>query len=153
MANEKDKELYQEVERAFDRAAMALNDLAKEHLQARDKFGSSSRITQKKADQLSALSNLYDKALAYINHLRALNASMQEDFITREMARFKIETGLTYEKIARLAGWKDPERWIVIDKAEAVIEKVTPGAVERELSFEVFLSGLKRWTHEKPGKS
>lgn len=144
MANETDKQFYEEVRRSFDAAALTLNELAAEILQCETKFGRESSITKKKIEQLQALRSLYDSSLKYINYLRDLNHQMYNEVICRELERHKRETGLSYAQLAELAGW-DTERWERVDKFDDIIQaaKAKLKVVDDDGSLESLINSLR----------
>lgn len=145
MANEREKQLYQDVERSFDASAVTLNELAAEMLQIESKYGRESALLKKKTDQLKTLRDLSDKTLTYINYLRNLNDRMYQEVITRDLERHRRETGLSYAQIAELAGLTDPERWATLDKHEKILQEARAkfGILDEEGSLETFLQALR----------
>lgn len=123
MANETDKNLLGEVERAFDKSALMLNELLSEIVSVKEKYGSESSLFKKKNEQLNTLRDLHDKTLNYINTLREANSAMSTEFIGYELMRVQRETGIPISKIVQLAGG-DPAQWQRVDQLDAVVNKV-----------------------------
>lgn len=144
MANETDKNLYQEVGRSYEAAALILNELAAELVTIEQKYGRESTLLKKKLGQLQALRSVFDNSLKYINHLRDLNDRMYTEVITRELERQKRETGLSFKQLAELIGW-DPERWGKVDHIDDVIfnAKTKLGILDEESSLQSLIESLR----------
>ncbi len=144
MENEKDKALFNEIGKVYDSSALIINDLVQEIATLETKYGTASKIVEKKRLQLAQLRALYDKTLNYINYLRELNHNMYTDFMMSELLRHQKETGLRFQNIATLAGW-DAEKWKDVDKWEQVIRnaKVVLN-VEDTDEFDTFIELIKK---------
>jgi hypothetical protein len=138
MANETDKKLLQETERAFDKSSVLILELTEEIKEVEIKFGSSSSITIKKKNQLDTVRHLHDKTLTYINYLRDINENMYSSLVFNELERFSISTSLPMSKLVELAGG-DPGRWKKLDKLNFVIEEMRQAVGIDEWSVDAFI--------------
>lgn len=141
MANDKDKALFNEIEKVYNNAARHLQLLQEKQTELEKKFGPSSRITQDGHANISMYRILYDKTLDYINFLRELNASMYENLIGAELMRLRSETGLPYANIAKLAGI-DPEKWAALDRIDSKVKKIKE-LVGDTSEFDTFISWMR----------
>lgn len=116
----KDKELLSRQMSTLDASAIVLQQLAQEILQIEEKYGTKSKLLEKKKDQLKKLRELYDNSLDYINFLRTHNLAMYSEFMMAEVIRHSRDTGMPVSKIMSLCG-DDSGVWQSVDKLDTLI--------------------------------
>ncbi len=118
-----DKDLFTDIEKCYDSAAMTINRMTESIIDLEVKFGQSSKIVQKRREEVDRFRELYDKTLDYINLLREHNDELYKGFVGLELIRIKHESGLPYANIATLAG-ADPEPWRKLDDIDGQLKKL-----------------------------
>lgn len=97
-----------DLERAFDHAGKTILEMSQEIEELQQKFGERSRLVETKSAQLATLINLHEKAQSAINlYRRAMHLAMINQKVL-EVAVMKHETGLPWEKVAKVVGF-DPD--------------------------------------------
>lgn len=96
-------------ETLYNRAAKVILDLNEELTTLSDKFGKESSLVSRKADQLAALIALHDNSKDYIAHLRHCLKLAEIVNHYKDLIVMQKESGLPWEKVARLYGWDELE--------------------------------------------
>lgn len=99
----------QDIKQAFDNAAKSILQFNEEISDLTVKFGSSSRITKSKQEQLIAFSKLYEVSAEEIQNRDKIIAHHRLQLKILDMMNFKSEAMITYTKIATIYGMSSPE--------------------------------------------
>lgn len=135
MANEKRKGVDKAaLVKAFDDAAIAIKGIGEEVADLQHKYGVSSKLTIKKQEQYLALKSFYTTVHTYVEYMRELNYKMAVNMQGLEMMVMHHETGLPYEKIARVMQMNIDEqgKFKKLDDAEPLFRKIMDEILEIE---------------------
>jgi hypothetical protein len=91
----------------YNRAATVILELNEEIKTLSTKFGNTSPLVSKKADQLSALIQLHDESLQEIHTLRKALRMAEIVSHYKDVIIYQRESGLPWEKVAKLTGWSN----------------------------------------------
>lgn len=117
--------------KTFDEALIVILDLETEAMSLIERFGTESKLVRAKCEQLRKLKALHAQALDYINFLRDYAHKLTINYKVMELFAMKHDTGLPWEKVARLLGW-NTEQFKKLDDIDPLFRKIMQDIIDLE---------------------
>jgi len=118
--------------KTFDDATIVLQEMQSDIAQYfMVRYGTESKVVKKKILELESLKRLHSQALGYINYMRELNHKMSINYRVMEIMAAQHETGLPWEKVARLLGW-ETDKFKKLDDIEPLFRKIMQDICDQE---------------------
>lgn len=125
------KETETALKATYERAVLLINELTEEVQALEIKYGTESKLVNKKKEQIETIRTLYKNSAAYIDFMRDLNFKLTINYQALEIVTLHHETGLPYEKIARMMDYNQAD-FKKLDDIDPLFRKMMAEFIERE---------------------
>ena len=112
------------IEKAFENALLVINDMTDDALRIKEKYGSDSKLLERKLHELEVVKNLYKQAAEYINTTQDKMHIMEVNHKVLEVMALKEDAGLPWRNVGVILGDPNPQRWEFIDRIDTLIANV-----------------------------